>query len=51
MSQNLASETRKYSAKAKDLAFQALIQKYMPLIVVGGFLFMFLFIRYYVFGR
>ena len=51
MSQNLASETRKYSAKAKDLAFQALIQKYMPFVVVGGLLLVFLFFRYYVFGR
>lgn len=50
MSETLANETRKYSSKAKDLSRQALIQKYLPLVVVLGFVVLMLFFRYYVFA-
>mmetsp|Transcript_43578 Transcript_43578/g.70112 ORF Transcript_43578/g.70112 Transcript_43578/m.70112 type:complete len:223 (-) Transcript_43578:176-844(-) len=50
MSQTLANETRKYSSKAKDLSRQALIQKYLPIVVVLGFVLILLFLRFYVFA-
>ncbi|CAL6294163.1 unnamed protein product [Bathycoccus prasinos] len=46
MSGNLAMESKKYAKKAKDLSRQALIQKYMPVIVLVG-----LFICVYGFRR
>ena len=51
MSETLANETRKYSSKAKELSRQALIQKYLPLVVVVGFVLLMLFFRYYVFAK
>lgn len=36
MSGNLAQESKKYAKRAKDLSRQALIQKYMPVIVLFG---------------
>ena len=51
MSETLANETRKYSSKAKDLSRQALIQKYLPLAVVLGFVLLMLFLRFYVFAK
>ena len=51
MSASLANETRKYSSKAKELSRQALIQKYLPLAVVLGFVFLLLFFRYFVFAK
>uniref|UniRef100_A0A7S0SF33 Longin domain-containing protein n=1 Tax=Mantoniella antarctica TaxID=81844 RepID=A0A7S0SF33_9CHLO len=50
MSQTLANETRKYSSKAKDLSRQALIQKYLPIVIVLGFVLILLFLRFYVFA-
>ena len=50
MSETLASETRKYSKKAKELAFQALVQKYAPIVAVVGIVVLFLFFRWMVFG-
>ena len=50
MSETLRNESRKYSDKAKDLSRQALIQKYLPLAVVFGFVFLLLFFRYVVFA-
>ena len=46
LSGNLAMESKKYAKKAKDLSRQALIQKYMPVIVLVG-----LFICVYGFRR
>jgi vesicle transport protein SEC22 len=50
MSETLRNESRKYSDKAKDLSRQALIQKYLPLAVVFGFVCLLLFFRYVVFA-
>jgi vesicle transport protein SEC22 len=36
---------------AKDLSRQALIQKYLPLVVVLGFVLLMLFLRFYVFAK
>jgi hypothetical protein len=48
MSGNLAMESKKYAKKAKDLSRQALIQKYMPVIVlVGLFIFVYGFRRFF----
>ena len=51
MSETLANETRKYSSKAKELSRQALIQKYLPLVVVLAFVLLLLFFRYFVFAK
>jgi vesicle transport protein SEC22 len=50
MSSNLSVESKRYSKKSKDLARQALIQKYMPLACFFGIVFVTLMLRRYVFN-
>jgi len=49
MSSNLASESKRYERRAKDLSRQALIRKYVPLAVVLGLVLLFVLLKYYVF--
>jgi len=50
MSGTLSAESKKYSKKSRDLARQALIQKYMPLAVFIGIVLVTLILRRYVFS-
>lgn len=45
MSSALASESKVYAGKAKDLHRQALIRKYMPVVVVVGIVLLLLLVR------
>eukprot|EP00959_Pyramimonas_sp_CCMP1952_P387018 8110953-Pyramimonas_sp.AAC.1 len=49
MSSNLATESKMYERRAKDLSRQALIRKYIPLAIVLGLVLLFVLLRYYVF--
>uniref|UniRef100_A0A7S0N5R7 Longin domain-containing protein n=1 Tax=Pyramimonas obovata TaxID=1411642 RepID=A0A7S0N5R7_9CHLO len=49
MSSNLASESKQYERRARDLSRQALIRKYIPLAIVLGLVLLFVLLRYYVF--
>jgi vesicle transport protein SEC22 len=50
MSGNLSAASKKYSKRARDLSRQALIQKYMPLAIFVGVVFLTLLLRFYVFS-
>ena len=45
MSQMLSQDARQFAVKAKDLYHQALLRKYLPIVVVVGVLLLILLLR------
>ena len=49
MSNMLSQDAKQLAVKAKGLYHQAIIQKYLPWVVVGGILFLTIFARFFVY--